>query len=233
MKRIKVITLAALAILAAACNDNDDIADVENLKPVDIVNGQENGFDYADLGLPSGTLWATCNVGATSPEQAGLYFAWGETTGFTADQVENGERSFDSSSYTASAISDNLTLDQDAARANLGGNWQMPTMADFWELFFYSNSRWMDDYNGTGVAGRVFTSKINGNSVFFPAAGYCTGTSVNYVGSGGYYWSASLFDTDEYSFTRAWYLYFYSGDKYPIIYYRYYGQPVRGVYKRR
>ena len=85
MKRIKVIALAALAILAAACNDNDDIANVENVKPVEIVNGQENGVDYADLGLPSGLLWATCNVGATSPEQAGLYFAFGETEGFTAE----------------------------------------------------------------------------------------------------------------------------------------------------
>ena len=58
-----------------------------------------NGYEFVDLGLPSGTLWATCNVGATSPEQAGLYFAWGETVGFSADQVENGERSFSSSEY--------------------------------------------------------------------------------------------------------------------------------------
>ena len=81
MKRIKIIALAALTILAAACNDNDNIADIENVKPVEIVNGQENGFDYADLGLLSGTLWATCNVGATSPEQAELYFAWERTRG--------------------------------------------------------------------------------------------------------------------------------------------------------
>ena len=75
MKRIKVIALAALTILAAACNDNDNIADIENVKPVEIVNGQENWFDYADLGLPSGTLWAT------SPEQTDLYFAWERTRG--------------------------------------------------------------------------------------------------------------------------------------------------------
>ena len=81
MKSLKIIICAALAILATACNDNNNISDIENVKPVEIVNGQENGFDYADLGLPSRTLLATCNVGATSPEQAGLYFAWERTRG--------------------------------------------------------------------------------------------------------------------------------------------------------
>ena len=127
MKIIKVMIFAALGFLAAACNDNDNIADIKNVKPVEIVNGQENGFDYADLGLPSGTLWATCNVGATSPEQRGLFFAFGETTGYSAEQVKKGERSFDSANYTAPSVSENLNLEQDAARANLGGNWRMPT----------------------------------------------------------------------------------------------------------
>ena len=75
MKIIKVMVFAALTILAAACDGNDDNADIEKVKPVEIVNGQENGFDYADLGLPSGTLWAT------SPEQMELYFAWERTRG--------------------------------------------------------------------------------------------------------------------------------------------------------
>ena len=60
-----------------------------------------NGYEFVALGLPSGLLWATCNVGATSPEQTGLYFAWGETVGYTAEQVENGERSFSSSEYSS------------------------------------------------------------------------------------------------------------------------------------
>ena len=226
MKNLKIIILVALAILAAACNDNEDIADIENVKPVEIVNGQENGVDYADLGLPSGTLWATCNVGATSPEQAGLYFAFGETTGFTAEQVEKGVRKFDSASYTASSVSGNLTLEQDAARANLGGNWRMPNKAEWKELIENCNVAWMDDYNGTGVAGRVFTSKINGNSVFFPAAGRCGGSSVGDVGSRGSYWSATCLSS------CGWGLGFGSGDQCLGRNSMYYGFSVRGVCKK-
>lgn len=93
-----------------------------------------NGVTFVDLGLPSGLLWATCNVGASSPEQAGLYFAWGETTGYTAEQVARGERLFFQGTYGARYIEDNLTLEQDAAHVNLGGDWRMPTKAEFQEL---------------------------------------------------------------------------------------------------
>ena len=93
-----------------------------------------NGHEFVDLGLPSGLKWATCNVGAENPEDYGLYFAWGETTGFTADQVENGERVFDEASYTASAISTDLTLEQDAAHVHMGGEWRMPTYDECQEL---------------------------------------------------------------------------------------------------
>ena len=102
------------------------------------VTGTENNYKYVDLGLPSGLKWATCNVGATSPEQAGLYFAWGETTGYTAEQVKSGVRAFNSDTYNsgpAASISTDLTLEQDAVHANLGGNWRMPTKDDYQELF--------------------------------------------------------------------------------------------------
>ena len=105
-----------------------------------------NGHEFVDLGLPSGTLWATCNVGATSPEQAGLYFAFGETTGFTAEQVENEIRKFDFASYTASSVSGNLTLEQDAAHVNLGGDWRMPTKAECQELLNKCNVMWTKNY---------------------------------------------------------------------------------------
>ena len=99
-----------------------------------------NGHKFVDLGLPSGTLWATCNVGATSPEQAGLYFAFGETTGYTAEQVKSGERAFDDESYTAYSVSDNLTLEQDAAHVHMCGKWRMPTKKDWWELLDNCNA---------------------------------------------------------------------------------------------
>ena len=151
-----------------------------------------NGYEYVDLGLPSGLKWATCNVGANSPEEYGLYFAWGETTGYTAEQVKSGVRKFDSASYTGSVPSTDLTLEQDAAHTNLGGNWRMPTKAECWELINNCDSMWINNYNGAGVNGRLFTSKVNGNSVFFPATGECGSSSVNEVGSKGYYWSASF-----------------------------------------
>ena len=150
-----------------------------------------NGHEFVNLGLPSGLLWATCNVGATSPEQTGLYFAFGETTGYSAEQVKKGERSFDSASYTAPSVSENLNLKQDAARANLGGNWRMPTKDQFQELLDNCNVVWTKNYNKTRVAGRVFTSKTNGNSVFFPATGYCGRLSVIGAGDFGSYWSAT------------------------------------------
>ena len=226
MKNLKIIILVALAILAAACNDNEDIADIENVKPVEIVNGQENGVDYADLGLPSGTLWATCNVGATSPEHPGLYFAWGETVGYTAEYVESGERAFDYENYTDPSVSGNLKLEQDAARVNLGGNWRMPTYDEWKELIENCNVSWEKNYNGTGVAGRVFTSRVNGNSVFFPAAGCCFLSSAHDVGSYGYYWSAS------WGGSRVLSLYFGSGfqSRYNSI--RYCGYSVRGVWRK-
>ena len=161
---------------------NGNVPQPEPVKPVESTP--------VDLGLS--VKWAAGNVGATSPEDYGLYFAWGETTGFTAEQVEKGVRKFDQDSYKASAISDNLTLEQDAAHVNLGGNWRMPTYDECQELIDNCSVVWTDNYNGTGVTGRVFTSKVNGNSVFFPAAGGCGNNfSVSNVGSGGNYWSAS------------------------------------------
>ena len=133
-------------------------------------------------------------------------------------------RKFDEASYKAASISANLTLAQDAARANLGGNWRMPTKAEFQELIDNCNVVWTADYNGTGVKGRIFTSKVNGNSVFFPAAGHCLNSSVYSVGSYGYYWSASW-----YSSSYAWYLYFGSGSQRVDYYRRYFGFSVRGV----
>ena len=186
-----------------------------------------NGHEFVDLRLPSGLLWAKCNVGATSPEQAGLYFAWGETVGYTAEQVEKGERLFDSASYnagSAASISTDLTLEQDAAHVNLGGSWRMPTYDEWKELFDYCNVMWTDDYNGTGVKGHILTSKVNGKSVFFPAAGYCLDSSVDSVGSNGLYWETTWDSPSE-----AWNLFFESGDQFLFDIDRYYGFSVRGV----
>ena len=189
------------------------------------INDPYNGHEYVDLGLS--VKWATCNVGASSPEEYGLYFAWGETTGYTGEQITSGERLFTQDVYdagTATSISADLTLEQDAAHVNLGGNWRMPTKTEEQELLDNCDGLWTDDYNGTGVAGSVFTSKVNGNSVFFPAAGGCNNSSVKYVGSNGLYWSAS-WDSS----SRAWYLHLSSRFNGVGLDARYNGFSVRAV----
>ena len=189
-----------------------------------------NGHKFVNLGLPSGTLWATCNVGATSPEQAGLYFAWGETVGYTAEQVKNGERSFIELSYKSrhtASISTDLKLEEDAAHIYMGGKWRMPTNVECQELIDNCNVMWTDDYKETGVAGRIFTSKVNGNSIFFPAAGWTIRLSVNGINRGGCYWTRKL-ETKN----MVWYLDIYSKGCGVDYYYRYYGKSVRGVCRK-
>lgn len=198
-------------------------------------NNTYNGYEFVDLGLPSGTLWATCNVGATSPEQTGLYFAWGETVGFSADQVEDEERLFDEDEYNAgpaASISADLALEQDAAHVHMGGEWRMPTKAEFEELFSNTTQTWTLDYNGTGVVGHIFVSKSNGNSVFFPAAGYCSNSPLHKADLYGRYWTAS-WDSRHcalYSCLAMCKVSYSRFGNYGVVPgYRYCGRPVRGV----
>ena len=187
-----------------------------------------NGYEYVDLGLPSGLKWATCNVGANSPEQAGLYFAWGETTGYTANDVTFGVRAFNEDVYNAgpaASISADLTLEQDAAHVNLGGNWRMPTREEFNELKNNTTKTWTTDYNGTKVKGYIVTSKTNGKSIFLPTAGDCYGNRVANVGGFGLYWLAS------WQSSSSAYRVYLSSEKsfYTDKYTRRYGYPVRAV----
>ena len=123
-----------------------------------------------------------------------MYFAWGETIGYTREQVENREHSFSDKVYNAgpaASISADLTLEQDAAHVNLGGNWRMPTEAECQELIDNCDVTWISSYKGKGVAGRLYTSRVNGKSVFFPAAGCGYYSSVDDVGTNGDYCSTS------------------------------------------
>ena len=196
-------------------------------------------YEYVDLGLPSGLKWAKCNVGAEKETDAGLYFAWGETTGYTASQVET-DKHFSESDYKYGNSSSNLTKynqsdgktvlesADDAAAQIMGGDWRMPTQTEFQELLSGTTNEWIANYNSTGVNGRKFTSKTNGNSIFIPAAGDCGEGSVYGVGDYGSVWSSSL-DTSGPDY--AWYLYFLSGSCYVDSDSRYRGQSVRGVRK--
>lgn len=161
---------------------------------------------WVDLGLPSGLLWAKANLGATVPESAGIYFSWGNTDGHPAGAgYDFSQETYDATS--AASISENISLSEDAARANLGTPWRMPTAAEFLELFDNCTVIWT---TLNGVNGRLFTSNINGNTLFFPAAGYYSGTSLIYRGSYGSYWSSTFV-----SATNARYLNFNSSNVNP------------------
>ena len=179
-----------------------------------------------DLALPSGVLWADKNIGATTPYEDGLYFSWGNITGHTGDDgydfgTDNeGPYASTPGAEMTGNIPTNTTYD--AARHNMGAPWRMPTVGEFQELAANCDSEWTDE---DGVAGRRFTSRINGNSIFFPASGYRRGTGLNFRGSDGDYWSASL-----YSQTNGYNLYFSSGGVGPSSNNsRFYGFSVRAV----
>ncbi len=205
----------------------------------------QEGHEYVDLGLTSGTLWATYNVGATSPEEYGDYFAWGETSPKKDSDGNYTEYSWSTYKYcngssstltkyctdsSKGTVDNKTTLDpeDDAATANWGGDWRMPTKVEQDELCTECNWDWTDDYNNTGKAGYIVTSKAEGNtnSIFLPAAGYRHNWSLISERSYGLYWSSSLNEGSPY---YAYYLYFYSGYQYTDYYYRYCGRSVRPV----
>ena len=190
---------------------------------------------YVDLGLPSGLLWATCNVGADSPEDYGDYFAWGETTpkdtyDWSTYQYCNGSNNMltkycTNADFGNNGYVDNLTTllpEDDAATANWGEGWRMPTKEEWQELYNNTTHTWTTQ---NGVNGRLFTAS-NGNSLFLPAAGYRSNSSLYYAGSSGCYWSSSL-DSDGPG--SAWHFGFGSGNYYMYGYGRFFGRSVRPV----
>ena len=145
-----------------------------------------NGYDWVDLGLPSGLKWATCNVGATTPEGYGNYYAWGETTTKASYDQSN------SVTYNQeiSDFSGNATYD--AARANWGSTWRMPTKAEIEELINNCTWTWTTQNGVNGY--RVIGS--NGNRIFLPAAGCYSAASPSDVGGYGNYWSSTPYESN-------------------------------------
>ena len=197
---------------------------------------------YVDLGLPSGTLWATCNVGASNPEEYGDYFAWGETTGYfdeknyfdwsTYKWCKGSETTITKyctlSNYGYEGFTDNKTeldLEDDAAYVNCGPAWCMPSKEQFDELINSSNTT-IEWINQNGVNGRKITSKKNGKSIFLPAAGDYYYSSIIEVASNGYYWSRTLTGSRH---DYAMYLIFGSSNCYTVGSNRASGRSVRPV----
>ena len=193
-------------------------------------DGILNGYAYVDLGLS--VKWATCNVGASSPEEYGDYYAWGETEAKSTydwgtykwckgSQYTMTKYCTDSNYGTV----DNKTVlesSDDVAQVKWGGSWRMPTDAEMTEL--RENCTWMWTTQNK-MKGYKVTSKKNGNSIFLPAAGYRKDGSLNFASSVGHYWSSSLSISNPYG---AYYLLFLS-DAVSSGINRYSGQSVRPV----
>ena len=211
-------------------------------------DGNDNGGDssdtivaiheYVDLGLPSGTLWATCNVGANAPEDFGDYFAWGETMtkdvydwksykyGDCANDRFEMTKYCTDSCYGFNGFVDNLTILEsadDAATANWGADWRMATKEEWKELFLKTTCTWTTQ---NGVEGRLLTG-VNGNSVFLPATGFRLEGEL-FGPALGNYWTSSLHtDFNE----RGWSFHF-EGENCHVCgtYERNRGQVVRAVF---
>lgn len=194
---------------------------------------QQSSIEWVDLGLPSRTLWAKCNVGAKNETDYGSYFQWGDIMNKTnADCSWKNYKYGDVSSTTLTKYnnSDNKTTldpEDDAVTQIMGSNWRVPTKANFQELLDNTRQEWIENYNGSGVNGYKFTSTTNSNSIFIPASGYRYDSSFSYQGNIGFVWSCSLNTTDT---GNAWYLEcgssYISADTNTN---RYYGFVVRGV----
>ena len=188
----------------------------------------EQGHEYVDLGLPSGLKWATCNVGATTPEAYGNYYAWGEikpketyswdTYNFTADSGTTFTK------YNATDGKTTLDPDDDVAATDWGGNWRMPTDDEWKELIDSCTQTWT---TLNGINGYEIKSKINGNSIFLPATGFRSDEALNYDGSSGVYWSRTL---DTGSPENAGGIGFVPNALERLGSHRYYGRAVRPVY---
>ena len=218
MKRIKKV-LAALMLMAAvimtACspesdpnNNGNDNGGGNNSGG----NGTYNGHDYVDLGLPSGTLWATCNVGTDTPEGCGDYFAWGETKTkavfdaasykYVAGQYHELTKYCVNAFFGYNGFADNLTTLEpidDAATANWGSGWCMPSWEQWEELRTKVASMTWTTQNE--MYGWLFTGS-NGNTLFLPAAGSRWAEEIGYVGTEGFYWSNQLYK-DYYGFNNS------------------------------
>ena len=198
----------------------------------------ENGYEYIDLGLPSGIMWATCNVGADKPEEYGLLFQFGRVDGYRYGDENhkfrlNKQNKQDTGSPYIPITSSGKTYDKneildladDAAHVNMGGKWRMQTKDELEELFNNTTHK-VETING--VKGMLFISNINGHKLFIPFIDYCDDV-FNKAGSGVFVWSSQVHDLDVNSACRLYCT--TKGYVYVDSYARSYAFLVRGVFK--
>lgn len=219
----------------------------ENTESISLKKGGEPvpptpTVELVDLGLPSGLKWATCNIGATSPEEYGKYFQWGATVGYEGDEAKahstwetapfnDGSIYYQETYFIANSgtwLTNDAILksEYDAATANLGEGYRMPTRADMNELRANTTTAWTQV---NGVICLKFTSKSDtSKSIVFPATGNCHDGSFDDVGYEVHVWTSSFY-SDYPAF--AWFLYSYEDDAVVVSDHRYYGLSVRAVHE--
>ena len=208
---------------------------------------KENGFDYVDLGLPSGTMWATCNVGADKPEDEGLLFQFGRVDGYRFGDTNHNFRTNKQNKQdtgdefipktTSGKLygkNDILDLEDDAAHVNMGGKWRMPTNDQLKELI---NNTTHNAVTINGVKGMLLTSNINGQLMFIPFGGWWDDDNFDYAGYYGIMWSSQVqaSNVDNNAYILSCYSGGVAGVGYASVNYldfRSYGFSVRGVFKK-
>ena len=202
MKRLSYILLMLLCVAAKAQNEEGT-----NVGSTDEIR---QNHDYVDLGLPSGTLWATTNIGAVNPQDYGWFFAWGETT----PKEKYDDLTYRHREFGRFSNNNSLGVTDDAAAINWGSPWVVPTTEQMTELCNECYWVWTDNYNSSKIAGYIVyktkdekdkgvkknkkdasaTTSYTADDphIFLPAAGYMSGIWVKYDGERGYYWSSSF-----------------------------------------
>ena len=206
------LSVQAQDVMVIEMNDNSvyeynvkDIGDVLFLSIGDIPGDSiayhncpdEHHPHLIDLGLPSGTKWACCNVGASVPEEYGGYYAWGETeekdiyddvTYLYNSGIDNDGDGFYDADVSYQTLGDDIAgTEYDAALAKWGGSWRMPSVEQCQELDSKCRSIWT---TRNGVNGRLFTGP-SGGKIFLPASGHRSMFLVTFVGTYGHYWASS------------------------------------------
>ena len=196
-----------------------------------LLPGMETGHEYVDLGLPSGALWATCNIGATTDYESGLYFAWGETDSRESFSVQSypyveSEEIPETGSpqYYFMNIGESISATEyDVAQQNWGGFWRIPTVDEFSELIEQCQCEWKDDKKMTGLQ----ITGPNGNSIFllvnFP------GNTVEPAVLGGQYWTGMMSEENGTDLTYAMSMYFTGSDPRLTPDCRFKGKSIRAV----
>ena len=203
-----ILAIIGVIILVTAINKNKPTKNNYSTTQSTYQETTYTTHEYVDLGLPSGILWATCNVGASKPEDYGKYYAWGETTT---------KKSYTMDNYTYKSQPHKLPSNVDAATANWGAGWRTPTEAEFLELVNKCSWKW------TGKGYKV--TGPNGNSIFLPAAGYQDEKGGFDADITGAYWSSSY---EGVTFVRI--LNFKSGSYSEYFCPNWWGLPIRPVH---